>query len=209
MRQYRQSVATEGKWSLARCCMRSHAVRSVCGLYCFRMSHIILAAVRYDLPLRSALMHLYQYFHITAVERCSPPSSSHHRDRIGGRSQTLQLCEGSEARPCGRHLTVPYPPRFDSITNERTYHIRTIPIFQVHLFGAIDLQAHHVYHLAMSRDGRVKRNVATYGSHPFSFFLCPPAKITNVMQLGRKSLYLPYHRYLALQTTWDSTPTVT
>ena len=43
------------KRSLARCCMRSHAANCVCGRYCFYTGHAVLAAVRYDLPLRGRL----------------------------------------------------------------------------------------------------------------------------------------------------------
>jgi hypothetical protein len=94
-------------------CMRSHAARSVCGLYCFYTSHTILAAVRYDLPLRPALMHLHQRAHTTVVGRCLPYSDCQRNNRSASRShmhlsayvtsRILQTADGCISRACEHH----------------------------------------------------------------------------------------------------------
>lgn len=135
--------------------------------------HAILAEVRYDLPLRPALMHLHQRFHTTAVGRCPPHSTSHRNNRSVGRSQTSRFSINLEAMSASLVL-------FDSALLQVSLPPRRYPpsATLIASFGASYLLGTLKNHMAAHQD-----HVNSFGAkwlHLLYFLLGPITKITNV-----------------------------
>lgn len=169
--------------SVARCCTISHALDSVCGLNRYA-SHAIPAKVRYDLPLRPALMHNHRPF--TPPTADTPPYSHNHRQwscregftRATGPCPDLLRLPGrcKESRPpvLARQHTIQFLMSTRCCPSPSIFIHTSSPGYQDQRFG--------VRWLHLFRDS----NLLKSQSKP---------KITNVTQRGRTSCFLLYYRY--------------